>query len=223
MVSTGAKRGTALLYELIAEAQRHPDSIILGRGDPDFDTPPHVIAAAREAMAEHASEFVPPEGILSLRRAIAERVKRVNGIDVDPEAEVVVTNGGQEALFLAVLATIGANDELLIPEPNYNTYRDAVHFARGVAVSVPTLPDENYRVVAERVTAAITPRSRAVLLTSPNNPAASVIAPEDVQEVLRVAQEHDLLIVADDIYDLFVYDDTATSAPPHCPAVMSGR
>jgi aspartate/methionine/tyrosine aminotransferase len=217
VASKSAKRGTALLYELIAEARRHPDAIVLGRGDPDFETPPHVIVAARQAMAEHASDAVPPEGILPLRQAIAERVMHVNGIEVNPETEVVVTNGGQEALFLTILATIGVDDELLIPEPNYNTYRDAVRFARGIAVSVPTLLEEDYRVIAERVRAAITPRSRAVLLTSPNNPAASVIAPDDVRAVLRVAQEHDLLIVADDIYDLFIFDEHRHLSPASLP------
>jgi aminotransferase len=217
MASAQERRGTELLYGLIAEARGYADTIVLGRGDPDFETPPHVVAAARRAMAEHGSDPTPPEGILALREAIAERVRAVNGIEVDPAAEVVVTNGGQEALFLMVLAAIGAGDELLVPEPNYNTYRDALRFARGVRVEVPTFPGENYRVAPGRVREAITERTRALLLVSPNNPAASVIAPDDARALLAVAQEHDLLILADDIYDLFVYDDNVHVSPASLP------
>ncbi len=214
---TNKRRGTDLLYELIAEARGYPDSIILGRGDPDFDTPPHIIAAARQAMLKHANDHTPPEGILPLRQAIAERVRRVNNIDVDPETEVVVTNGGQEALFLMVVAVIGEGDELLVPEPNYNTYNDALHFARGVKVGVPTYAQENFRVDPKRMRQAITERTRAMLLVSPNNPSASVIAPDDVCELVKIAQKNDLMILADDIYDLFIYDDYVHLSPASLP------
>lgn len=211
------RKGTDLLYALIAEARSYPDTIVLGRGDPDFDTPPHIIAAAHKAMVEHANDFTPPEGILALRKAIAERVKRVNNIDVDPETEVVVTNGGQEALFLMVLAVIGEGDALLVPEPNYNTYNDALRFARGVKVGVPTYPQEDFRVDPERMCRAITEHTRAVLLVSPNNPCASVIAPQDMRELLEIAQENDLMILADDIYDMFIYDDFEHLNPASLP------
>jgi aminotransferase len=211
------KKGTDLLYALIAEARGYPDTIVLGRGDPDFDTPPHIVAAAREAMTKHANDFTPPEGMPALLEAIAERVKRINNIDVDPETEVVVTNGGQEALFLMVLAAIGEGEELLVPEPNYNTYNDALRFARGVKVGVPTYPNEDFRVDPERVRQAITERTRGMLLVSPNNPCASVIAPEDVRDLIEIAQENDLLILADDIYDLFIYDDFVHLSPASVP------
>jgi aminotransferase len=211
------KKGTDLLYSLIVEARTYDDAIVLGRGDPDFDTPAHIVAAARTAMQEHANDFVPPEGILLLRQAIADRVKRVNNINVDPETEVVVTNGGQEALVLMVLATLGKGDELLTPEPNYNTYHDALRFAGGVKVSVPTYPQESFRVDPERMRQAITERSRAMLLVSPNNPCGSVISPEDERALLGLAQEHDLIILADDIYDHFIYDDFVHTSPASLP------
>jgi aminotransferase len=211
------KKGTDLLYALIAEARGYPDTIVLGRGDPDFDTPPHIVAAAREAMIKHANDFTPPEGMPALLEAIAERVKRINNIDVDPETEVVVTNGGQEALFLMVLAAIGEGEELLVPEPNYNTYNDALRFARGVKVGVPTYPHEDFRVDPERMRQAVTERTRGMLLVSPNNPCASVIAPEDVRDLIEIARENDLLILADDIYDLFIYDDFVHLSPASVP------
>jgi len=200
------KRGTDVLYGLIAEARGYDDAIILGRGDPDFDTPAHIIDAARAAMAERSGEASPPEGILALRQAIADRVARVNGVVYDPETEVVFTNGGQEALTLMIAAVVGPGDEIIVPEPNYNTYKDAVAFAGGRVVSVGTSPDEAFRADPAKVRAAITPRTRAILLVSPNNPAASVISRADQEAFVAMAEEHGLVLVADDIYDLLTYD-----------------
>ncbi|MEO1440807.1 MAG: pyridoxal phosphate-dependent aminotransferase, partial [Chloroflexota bacterium] len=207
MVKEHKKTGTEILYAMIGEARQYDDAIIMGRGDPDFDTPEHIVAAAKEAMVQHAGDYVPPEGLLSLREAIAERVKRVNGVELDPATEIVVTNGGQEALFLMVAAVLGEGDEMIVPEPNYNTYHDAMKFAGAVKVDVNTYPDTDFRAAPEDVRKVITDKTKAMLLVSPNNPAASVISPEDVQAFIDIAQEHDLMIISDDIYDLFVYDD----------------
>lgn len=214
---TKKKRGTEVLYSLIGEARGYDDAIILGRGDPDFDTPAHIIAAAKEAMKTKAHEVSPPEGILALREAIAKRVKKINGFEVDPATEIVITNGGQEALFLMVLAAINEGDALLVPEPNYNTYKDAVTFAKGKVVGMPTYPNEAFRVDPERVRQTLTPEVKALLLVSPNNPAASVISREDQLALLEIAKEHDLIILADDIYDLMIYDDFVHTSPASLP------
>ena len=210
-------QGTNLLYQLIGEARNYDDVIIMGRGDPDFDTPAHIVAAAKNAMINHHADYTPPEGLLALREAIAERVKRVNNIDVDPATEVVVTNGGQEALFLMVLAVLSPGDEMIVPEPNYNTYADSLAFAGGVKVEVQTYAETDFRADPADVAAAITDRSRALLLVSPNNPAASVISPPDMQAMLDIAISKDLMILADDIYDLFVYDDFEHVSPASLP------
>lgn len=216
-MATPKKQGTDLLYSLIAQARGYSDTIIMGRGDPDFDTPRHIVEAARRAMVEHHADHVPTEGLLSLRQAIADRVRKINNIHVDPETEVVVTNGGQEALLLMILAALAPGDEIIIPEPNYNTYHDALNFARAVKVSIPSSADTNFRTDPERVRAAITDRTRALLLVSPNNPTASVIPQDDLQALIQIAQEHDLIIIADDIYDLFVYDDYKHVSPASLP------
>ena len=210
-------QGTNLLYQLIGEARAYDDVIIMGRGDPDFDTPAHIVAAAKNAMVNHHSDYSPPEGLPALREAIADRVKRVNNIDVDPETEVVVTNGGQEALFLMVLAVLSPGDEMIVPEPNYNTYADSLSFAGGVKVEVQTYADDDFRADPADVRAAISDKSRALLLVSPNNPAASVISPPDMNEMLDIAIDNDLMILADDIYDLFVYDDFEHVSPASLP------
>ena len=209
--------GTNLLYQLIAEARTYDDVIVMGRGDPDFDTPAHIVEAAKQAMIHHQGDVPPPAGLPALREAIAARVKRVNNIDVDPANEVVVTNGGQEALFLMVLATLGEGDELIVPEPNYNTYADSLAFAGGVKVAVQTAHEEDFRADPALVRAAISDRTRALLLVSPNNPAANVISPADMRALLDIAIEHDLMILADDIYDLFVYDDFVHTSPASLP------
>lgn len=210
-------QGTNLLYQLIGQARAYDDVIIMGRGDPDFDTPAHIVAAAKNAMVNHHADYTPPEGLLALREAIAERVKRVNNIDVDPATEVVVTNGGQEALFLMVLAVLSPGDEMIVPEPNYNTYADSLAFAGGVKVEVQTYAENDFRADPADVAAAITDRARALLLVSPNNPAASVISPPDMQAMLDIAISNDLMILADDIYDLFVYDDFEHVSPASLP------
>ena len=210
-------QGTNLLYKLIGEARTYDDVIVMGRGDPDFDTPAHIVAAAKEAMIHHHADYTPPAGLPALREAIAERVKRVNNIDVDPATEVVVTNGGQEALFLMVLAVTSPGDEMIVPEPNYNTYADSLAFAGGTKVDIQTWPEDDFRADPAAVRAAITDRSRALLLVSPNNPAASVISPADMQEMLDIAIEHDLMILSDEIYDLFVYDDFVHTSPASLP------
>jgi len=210
-------QGTNLLYKLIGEARGYDDVIVMGRGDPDFDTPPHIVAAAKEAMIRHHAEYSPPAGLPALREAIAERVKRVNNIDVDPATEVVVTNGGQEALFLMVLATVGKGDEMIVPEPNYNTYADSLDFAGATKVEVQTWPQEDFRADPALVRAAVTERTRALLLVSPNNPCASVISPDDMRELLDIAIERDLMILSDEIYDLFVYDDFVHTSPASLP------
>ena len=210
-------QGTNLLYQLIGEARTYDDVIVMGRGDPDFDTPPHIVAAAKDAMVNHHSDYTPPGGLPALREAIAARVKRVNNIDVDPVSEVVVTNGGQEALFLMTLAVTSPGDEMIVPEPNYNTYADSLTFAGGVKVDVQTYPEDSFRADPAEVRAAVTEKTRALLLVSPNNPAASVISPVDMNEMLSIAIEHDLMILADDIYDLFVYDDFKHVSPASLP------
>jgi aminotransferase len=211
------RQGTGALYELIGLSRNFSDTIVLGIGDPTFDTPSHIVEAAKKAMREHANDYSPPEGILPLRQAIAERTKRVNNFDVDPETEVVVTNGGQEALNLMVLATVGPGDEMIVPDPNYNTYVDALNFAGGTKIDIPTYAHEDFRTDPERVRAAITDRSTVLLLVSPNNPTGAVISPEDMNELVQIALDHDLMILGDDIYDLFVYDGHVHTSPASLP------
>ncbi len=205
--------GTALFYSLIAKAKAL-DAIVLGRGDPDFDTPANIVEAANRAMQMDNLKPSPVEGLLDLRKAISERVKRINDIDVDPETGVVITNGGQEAIMLMVLASIGAiGDEMIVPEPNYSTYNDALEFAGGNKVGIPTLLEKDFAVDPGLVEQAVSDRSAALLLVSPNNPTASVIPTETMQTLVNIAEKNDLIVLADDIYDQFIYDGGVHCSP----------
>lgn len=211
------KRGTDLLYSLIAQARQYDDAVILGRGDPDLDTPQHIVAAAGASIESGEQGESPVTGLPELREAVAERVRRVNDIEVDPETEVVITNGGQEAVFLAVNSAIGPQDEILVPMPTYNSYIDAIAFSGGVRVDVPTFVEDGFHVDVERVRDAVSERTKAIIMVSPSNPTASVIDPCTVKELVQIAVEKDLTIIADEIYDQFLYGDAEHLSPASLP------
>lgn len=212
-----AEKGTAFLYALMEQARQYPDTIVLGRGDPDLDTPAHIVAAARAAFAARPPADLPHAGMPELRQAIARRMLDCNGVHVDPETEVVVTNGGQEAVFLMVNALLRPGDEIVTPVPCYNTYENAIAFAGGVKVDVPSYAEEAFEMDPARTRAALTPRTRTLILNSPNNPSASVISPANVRALVDIAVEHDLTILADEIYDRFLYDGAQHLSPASLP------
>ncbi len=199
--------GTALRYAMMDLAATMTDVIALGRGDPDLDTPPHIVAAAQAAIDSGAADRIPPiEGIPELRQAIAAKLQRDNSIEVDPDREVLVTTGGQEALFLLVQALLNPGDEILVPDPRYTSYDQAIHKAGGVMVSVPTLEADDFDMQAEAVEARITPRTKAVLIVSPGNPTPGIVTPRNIRRIAELAQRHDLIVISDEIYEKFIYD-----------------
>lgn len=182
------------------------DVILLGLGDPDLPTPRHVVEAAKAAMDRPDLDLTPTRGLPELRRAIAAKLRRENGIEVDPEREVIVTTGGQEALFLIMLATINPGDEILVPDPRYSSYDEAIEMAGGRMVFVPTTEADDFDLDPEAVRARITPRTRMILLITPSNPTAGIVSPENVRRIAEIARAHDLIVVSDEIYEHFVYD-----------------
>ncbi|MGH2404510.1 MAG: pyridoxal phosphate-dependent aminotransferase [bacterium] len=202
--------------------KQYPDGISLGRGDPDFTTPAHILEAVRGWLNAPDQDLRDPTRLRAdLFAAIAARLRTVNGIEVDPATEIVLTQGGQEALFLIAQAALGPGDEAIVPEPNYSTYADAIAFAGAVQVPIRTAIDENFALDPDRVRAAITPRTRALLLVSPNNPTAAVLSPNRVRALASIAEEHDLLVLADDIYDRFLYDDNVHTSPASLPGMKA--
>src|SRR5215203_54863 len=159
------------------------DVIDLGGGDPDFITPEHIRAAATEAMNAGDTHYVASAGIPSLRKAIADKLRSDNGIEVDPSGGVIVTPGGKQALFEATLAFVEAGVDVLIPEPAWVSYGPMVELAGGTAVPVRLDPDDNWRITPEALQAAVTPASRIMFLNSPSNPTGRVLDAAELQTI----------------------------------------
>jgi len=198
--------GTRQRYDLMDLARRIPDVIELGRGDPDLSTPAPIIAAAKEAIDRGVEEVSGPAGLPELRAAIAEKLARENGVPVDPVDGVVVTTGGQEALFLLIRTILRPGDEILVPDPRYTSYDVAIQMAGGVMVSVPTHERDGFDLDPAEVARRITPRTRALLLITPGNPTAGTITPPNIRAIADLARRHDLLVISDEIYERFLYD-----------------
>jgi aminotransferase len=199
--------GTALRYHLMELATTIPDVISLGRGDPDLSTPPHIVVAAKEAMRRGGTAETPVAGLPELRQAIADKLRRENDVVVDPETQVLVTNGVQEALFFTAQTIINPGDEVLVPDPRYTSYDQAIRQAGGKVVLVPTAHEQNFEIDPEVMEAHITPNTRVMLIISPSNPTAAVVSPKTVRRLAEIAIEHNLLVISDEIYERFIWDD----------------
>jgi aminotransferase len=186
------------------------DVISLGIGEPDFNAPQAVSRAGTQALATGDVHYTSNSGIIELRRAIADHVAGRYGVSYDPETEVLVTVGVSEALYLALTAVLDPGDEVIMPEPCFVAYASGVSLAGGVPVTVPTYVHEQFQVTAAALKAAITPRTKALLIGYPNNPTGAVLSRQRMTEIAALAQEHDLLVISDEIYDRLVYGVTHT-------------
>ena len=182
------------------------DVIDLGGGDPDFITPEHIRAAATEAMNAGDTHYVASAGIPSLRKAIADKLRADNGIEVDPNGGVIVTPGGKQALFEAALAFVEPGVDVMIPEPAWVSYGPMVELAGGTAVPVSLNPDDNWRLTLEALSEAWTPETRVLLTNSPNNPTGRVFDEAELAAIATFAQEQDLLVFSDEMYEKILYD-----------------
>jgi aminotransferase len=200
-----AADGTQLRYALMEMAKQMEDIMALGRGDPDLPTPPHIVEAANRAMRDGRTGETPVKGMLQLRQAIADHMREVNGLPIDAE-NVMVTTGGQEGLFLAVQALINPGDEILVPDPRYSSYDDAIRRAGGVMVMVPTNREDAFNLEAEAVEAAITPATKALLIVTPSNPTAGIVSEERQRAIADVAIRHNLIVIVDEIYGKIVFE-----------------
>ncbi|MBX6340962.1 MAG: pyridoxal phosphate-dependent aminotransferase, partial [Thermomicrobiaceae bacterium] len=185
--------------------QQGLDVIDLGGGDPDFPTPEHVCAAAADAMLGGDTHYVASAGLPELRRAIARKLQDENGIAADPAA-VIVTPGGKSALFSAVLALTGPGDDILMFDPGWVSYEPMATIAGAGTVHVPLDPRANYRVTREAIEEHLTPRTRLMIVNTPNNPTGRVLTREELDAIAAVAAERDLVVISDEIYEKIVYD-----------------
>jgi aminotransferase len=181
------------------------DVISLGIGEPDFNAPDAVVRAGTAALTTGDVHYTSNSGTIELRRAISEHVQGRYGVAYDPETEVLVTVGVSEALYLALTAILDPGDEVIVPEPCFVAYAAGVTLAGGVPVPVPTFVHEQFQVTPQALRAAVTPRTKALLIGYPNNPTGAVLSRARMAEIADLAEEHDLLVLSDEIYDRLVY------------------
>lgn len=185
-------------------AARMPQIISLGVGEPDFPTPHHIQSAGQrsiECSPPHTSNL----GMIELRVAIAEHLARRYGVRYDPATELLITVGVSEGLQSAALGILNAGDEVIIPNPHYVAYPGFALMASAQPVFVPTFATHGFQVTVAAIEAAITPRTRVILLGYPNNPTGAVMSRERLVEIIQLAEQHDILVFADEIYDRLVY------------------
>jgi aspartate aminotransferase len=180
------------------------DLIDFGAGEPDFDTPEPIKDAAAEAMRNGATKYTPVGGTDALKTAIVTKLRRDNGLTYD-KREVMASCGGKHSLFVAFQALFGPGDEVIIPAPFWVSYPDMLMLAGAESRFVRTTAESGFKVSPEALEAAITPRTKAVILNSPSNPTGAAYAAEELAPLLAVIARHDLIVISDDVYEMMVY------------------
>jgi aminotransferase len=181
--------------------------IALARGDPDFDTPANIVAAARRAMEDGWTHYTPWNGVSDLRVAIADKLARDNRIAADPATEIAVTGGAQEALFVAMQLLVEHGDEVLLPDPHYSAYDGAIAAAGGTGILVPSRGEKRFELEIDELERRVSDRTKLLALVDPSNPAGAVLAPEQVRAVADFCLERDLVVLSDEVYEKLVFDD----------------
>ncbi|RME69585.1 MAG: aminotransferase class I/II-fold pyridoxal phosphate-dependent enzyme [Chloroflexi bacterium] len=182
------------------------DVISLGIGEPDFVTPQPIIEAGIASLQAGHTHYTSNNGTIELRTAISRQLQRLYGVEYDPALEIVITVGVSEAMYLALTAILNPGDEVIVPQPCFVSYTAEVSLAGGVPVPIATRVENNFQVTAEEIEGAITRRTKALLIGYPNNPTGAVLERQTMEEIARVAQKHDILVISDEIYDRLVYD-----------------
>jgi aspartate aminotransferase len=197
---------TLIIDSLAKEMKANGEDICsFSAGEPDFDTPDHIKAAAKKALDEGKTRYGPAAGEPKLREAIATKLQRDNGLNYAAE-NVIVTNGGKQSLYNAILSLIEEGDEVIIPAPYWLSYPEMVTLAGGTSVIVKTSLENQYKITPEELQEAITPKTKLFVINSPSNPTGIVYTPEEIEALARVVVENDILVISDEIYEKILYD-----------------
>jgi aminotransferase len=181
------------------------DVISLGIGEPDFTTPEPILQAGIRSLQNGETHYTSNWGKIELRQAIADNLRNLYGVSYNPENEIIATVGVSEALYLTMVAVLDPGDEVIIPTPCFVSYQAEVILAGGVPVEIPSRIENNFQLDPDEVRAAITPRTKVIFVGYPSNPTGAVAERETLLEVVNIAQEHNLLVISDEIYDRLVY------------------
>ncbi|MFP6636161.1 MAG: pyridoxal phosphate-dependent aminotransferase [Dehalococcoidia bacterium] len=181
------------------------DIIDLGQSSPHHVTPEHIIEAGVKALRDGLTNIESPRGLPEFREAMAEKLARHNGLDVNPGSDVLVTPGSKQGLYYSVNAFIGEGDEVLLIEPTWVSFRQQVQLSQGVPVAVPLSEEEEYAITYEGLRQHLTPQTKAMVINNPNNPTGRVYTLEELEAVAQVATENDLMVICDETYEYFIY------------------
>jgi aminotransferase len=194
--------GIRKFFDIVANMQ---DVISLGIGEPDFTTPEPILEAGVRSLRSGETHYTSNLGRMDLRRALAEQLNKLYGVSYDPADEIVITVGGSEALYLAATALLEPGQEVIIPTPCFVSYQAEVLLAGGVPVEIPCHMENNFDLDIEAIHEAITPNTKAILINFPTNPTGAVSSRENLIKLAKLAEEHDLIVISDEIYDRLVY------------------
>ena len=213
-----SRLGTETAFEVLArakalEAQGH-EMIHLQIGEPDFDTPPHIVEAAARALRDGATHYCPAPGIPELREAAARYLSRTRGLEIDA-GRVLVTPGAKPFLFFGVLATCNPGDEVIYPNPGFPIYESVIRWSGATPVPLPITEDAGFAFSADDLAERLTPRTKLVILNSPANPTGGVVPREVNAGVAKLLHDHDCYILSDEVYSEMVYDGEHDSIASH--------
>ena len=194
--------GIRRFFDIVSEMT---DAISLGVGEPDFDTPWHIRDEGIYSLEKGRTFYTSNSGLLELRREIANYIKRTQGISYEPKSEVLISVGGSEAIDLMFRAMINPGDEVLIPQPSYVSYEPCTILADGVPVIIDLKEENKFRLTPEELEAAVTERSKILVLPFPNNPTGGIMTKEDLEALVPVILKHDLYVLSDEIYSELTY------------------
>lgn len=206
--------GTENAFEVLAEVNRLKaagrDIVSFAIGEPDFETPDNIKQACIRALAENQTHYGPSAGIMPLRETIASYISSTRRIPVSPE-EVVVTPGGKPIIYFTLHALVDSGDEVLYPNPGFPIYESVIRFLGGVPVPIPLLEEKNFSLDTAELKKLITPRTKLIILNSPQNPTGGILTTSDLEDIAQLAIEHDLWVLSDEIYSRIIYDNKFSS------------
>ena len=182
------------------------DVLILSGGEPDFNTPERIKAEGIKAIQNNMTHYTPAAGLMELREAISRKLLKENGIIADPKTQIIVTPSGKLALYQALVSFLEPGDEAMLLEPNWGSYKEIVKMTGATCVSVPLRHEDNFRITRDILESKLTDKSKMVIICNPCNPTGRVFTEEEIQTLADFVDEHDLLLVADEIYEKLVYD-----------------
>jgi len=209
-----SRLGTETAFRVLAKAQaleaKGMDVVHLEIGEPDFDTPPNICAAATKALNKGQTHYCNSQGIVPLRTEIAKQIEGTRGVAVDPNC-VVVTPGAKPIMFYSILALLEEGDEAIYPNPLFPIYESMINFSGAKAVPIPLREELDFRFDVDELKSKITPRTRLIIINSPHNPTGGVLGEDDIRAIAALAQEHDIIVLSDEIYENIYYEEKPLS------------